>query len=270
MTEATMIEGGRCRLAFTLIELLISIAIIGILAALLLSTLANAKASSKEASCLQNLRQLEVAYQMYAADNGGKLAPNNEELEPGQNPAYNDPATWVSGNMMLPAEATNAAYLRAGKLFPYASQVATYRCPADNTMTNGAPRVRSYSMNSWAGSRTMENEETPYLTFVTDADLSAAPTSQIWIIIDESQKTLDDAWFEVTMNNSQPFARLPANRHGTGYALNFADGHCEVYKLRDPSTFLALQKNGNILPSNGDWIKLKHVTTSPLANVEPR
>jgi prepilin-type N-terminal cleavage/methylation domain-containing protein len=262
MNAAARHYGDDCRHAFTLIELLTSIAIIGILAALLLSVLSNARSSSKEVSCLENLRQLDMAYQMYAADNGGKLAPNIEGVGSDNGAVFNAPNTWVSGSMMNVEEATNFEYLRAGKLFPYASQVAGYHCPADNTVINGAARVRSYSMNSWAGSRLMDTEQTPYLTFVTEADFSAAPTSRIWVIIDESPKTLADGWFEVTMNNTEPFARLPAERHGTGYGLNFADGHCEVYQLRDPSTIRAQQANREIKPTNSDWLKLKQVTTS--------
>src|SRR5208283_2097090 len=62
--------------ALTLTELLVVIAMIALLAALLLPALYNAKANAKQASCLGNLRQLEAAFQMYAADNGGYLAKN--------------------------------------------------------------------------------------------------------------------------------------------------------------------------------------------------
>jgi hypothetical protein len=169
----------------------------------------------------------------------------------------------MGGNMMSPLDATNPAFIRASKLFPYASQTATYHCPADMTTTNRAPRTRSYSMNSWAGSRTMETEEprTNLLTFVTEADLASAPTAGIWIIADENPSTLDDGWFDVTMDNSAPFASFPATRHQNGYGLNFADGHSEIYRLRDPGTLAALKSLKPVSPANADWIKLKQATT---------
>ena len=57
--------------AFSLVELLVVVAVIGILAALLLPTLARGKASAHRVVCVNNLRQLGLATQMYWDDNGG-------------------------------------------------------------------------------------------------------------------------------------------------------------------------------------------------------
>ncbi len=252
--------------AFTLIELLVVIAIIAILAALLLPVLSSAKAGGKEVSCTQNLRQLDLAYQMYAADNGSKLAPNNQTAQ-GTQPSYDNanfgPPVWVNGNMLNAYDASNVVFIKTGKLYPYAPQIQTYHCPADKAVTARSPHNRSYSMNSWAGSRAMESEQTPtnYLTFMTEADLASAPTSRIWLIADEDASTLDYGCFLVTMNNSEPFASLPASRHAKGYTLNFADGHAEVYRLRDPSSIATPRGQKAISPNNADWVKLKQVTT---------
>jgi prepilin-type N-terminal cleavage/methylation domain-containing protein len=64
--------------AFTLIELLVVIAIIGILAAMLLPVLARAKESGRRISCLNNLKQLSLAAQMFVNDNQGNYPPRSE------------------------------------------------------------------------------------------------------------------------------------------------------------------------------------------------
>jgi type II secretory pathway pseudopilin PulG len=236
-----------------LIELLLVIAIIAILASLLMPALATAKFKGKRTACLSNLKQSALSFQMYSADNGGKLARNYPLAESGGN-------CWVLGDMKVSYDATNTAIIRQGKLFPYANQVTLYRCPTDPSRVNDEPRVRSYSMNGWIGSRYMETYQRPsgFRTFVRDSELSAAGPAMLWVIADEHEVSIDDAWFLVTMDDSRPFASFPATRHERGYGLNFADGHAEFYKLRDPPTQLA---DGQTSPYNSDWQRLKQVTT---------
>ncbi len=258
LSPATL-PGGKAKCSrcpgqgFTLIELLLVIAIIAILAAFLMPVLATAQAKGRRTACLNNLKQCAWSFQMYSADNDGKLA-QNFPLRQGES------NSWVLGDMKLTGDSTNLTYIRQGKLFPYASQVALYRCPADPSRTDATPRVRSYSMNGWVGSRYMETYPrlSGFRTFVRDSELSAAGPATTWVIADEHESTIDDAWFLVTMDDSQPFASFPATRHERSYGLAFGDGHAEFYKLRDSRTQSPMSE---VSRDDSDWQRLKAVTT---------
>jgi prepilin-type N-terminal cleavage/methylation domain-containing protein len=245
---------ARPRRAFTLVELLVVIAIIAILAALLLPVFSAARAKGKQTSCLNNLHQLGFALQMYAGDNDGGLVANRPK-----NPVSD---SWVLGNMQLSEQSTNPAGLRQGLLFAYAGQPAVYRCPADWSETGGKPHVRSYSMNGWLGSRYMRTYpgQAGYRTFLRENELATAGPAKIWVMMDEHELSIDDGWFLVTMDDSEPFAGFPATRHNRGYAWNFADGHAEKNRLRDAGT---PSEPGTKMVSyeNSDWVRLKQATT---------
>lgn len=219
---------------FTLIELLVVIAIIAILAAILLPVLDSAKQKAIQASCLNNHKQLAVGWTIYKNDNNGSLVID-DPVTAGILGGTNYPS-WVYGDMtLLSADATNAAMIQQGLLYPEINNVNIYHCPADQPMTH----IRSYSMQA---------QMAPYYEgkqWVTDAahpamynenQIRATSPSDTVVFLDESYNTINDGYFSITVSGPAWSTDLPAYWHTKGCNFSFADGHSEYWRWHDART----------------------------------
>jgi prepilin-type N-terminal cleavage/methylation domain-containing protein/prepilin-type processing-associated H-X9-DG protein len=239
--------------AFTLVELLIVIAIIAILAALLFPALARSKARAQAILCLNNNRQLAFAWTFYSADNGGRLVYNQGgNLSSGAfGVAPTNQPNWVNNVMdwSLASDNTNTAFIGNSLLAPYANDsIPIFKCPADKVLSaqqkqaGWSARVRSVSMNAMVGDvgnllSGNGNVNNPgYRQFLREIDIPNP--SEIFVFLDEHPDSIDDGYFinkpgSGSSTASTEYAEmewldLPASYHNGGATFSFADGHSEL------------------------------------------
>lgn len=215
------------RCAFTLIELLVVIAIIGILAALLLPVLSRAKEKARRTTCLNNQRQLNLAWLMYYGDANDRLILNYVDLSNPQIPISTS-NSWVTGNCTVDSD---PATITTGTLYPLVKTIQVYRCPADNNVVKdtSTPTLRSYSLSGYMNGSADEDAQWGVVPVSTSTQIRN--TSATLTFLDEDASTIDDGHFLYSSTINAWF-NLPSWRHNHGDTLSFADGHGDYWKWR--------------------------------------
>jgi prepilin-type N-terminal cleavage/methylation domain-containing protein len=257
-------EDSQCTFnGFTLIELLVVIAIIAILAAMLLPALTKAKMRATAAACLNNQKQLGLAWTMYSDDNADRMVGFNTWPNPATPGLAIDSSEWRTDTryVTVPPPAgmsrqqqkiflVEIGYRKPdgktdGPLFKYAPNSSIVHCPGDlryklpmGTAALTGPGSGPFGWDSYSGMNGLNGESGARLYKRTQV---LHPSDRIlWAEGADMRGENEGAW--VMNGGTAPnftdaqFGDSPAAFHITSASFSFADGHCLMRKWLDGTT----------------------------------
>ncbi len=260
-TATGTLESKVVRAAFTLVELLVVIAVIGILAAILLPVLNSAKVRAQGIQCVNNLKEMAMGWQVYADENGGHYAVNASSTPDLSAPIGETAANpgWVAGMILTTSTPDNTnteklvgpAYAPFGSMGGYVKTPGVYHCPGDPSVDPGyhSPRVRSISMNGWVnpGQTNVAADywDMPFKKFAQSGDFHGISPTDVFVFLDENYNSINDGWFEVSVDGYNADGSVDASQVGIGDVpaayhnlcgtFSFADGHAELHRWQGGS-----------------------------------
>jgi len=257
---------NRCSQAFTLVELLVIIAVLSLLGTFLLPAFAQSEKSQTIAvRCLENHAQLIKAWQMYAVDSEDFVV-NNYTI-PGIQSAISKwkasgvSDTWAPNLMTFTVgsgsdsmSTTNTALAQSGLLVPYHRNIEDYRCPTDHFLSKAQKtggwnaRLRSVSMNSnWGRSDPAEPKSGIDSSWTYGSAFrqwhrlaEVRKPADRYVFVDEHADSINDGFFILSWGSgtgeypptsaSGTWGDIPGFYHHNATPFGFADGHTEMKK----------------------------------------
>lgn len=231
------------RNGFTLIELLVVIAIIAVLMSILMPTLKRAREQGQRAACLSNLKQLQLAWIMYADENGDRVVCSEAGPITGTwRSQFGHPWVgqvwandWTQGGQL--PEDRQIEGIQAGALWPYVPEVKLYKCP-----TGYRGELMTYAMLISNNGRSVDGspqftrrsqfpDPAHRLTFIDEG--LASPDAY-------ATRYVQPMWWD-----------QPVTRHGDGTNFAYVDGRAEYHKWRGLET--VQQGRNNVRTWVGDF-----------------
>lgn len=232
--------------AFTLVELLVVMTIIGALMMLASPALSYARQSSEQTVCQSNIRQVVIGWTMYPIDHSTKIV----------NGMPDDANGWVQTG-------PGTAPIEGGKIFTYIGDAMVFNCPSD-----WVGNERSFSIvaplrgEHWDTHIKYPNDE--WIQSGTDQfDHILDPAKQLVLLEEYDYRDWNlGSWIMYAREGYEGrWIDYMATFHNNGTTMSFADGHAEYWVWDDPDTLYASQNEQFFLtdPGSVDWQRVRDV-----------
>ncbi len=214
---------------FTLLDLLVVISIIALLMTILLPSLAKAQDQSMRLHCAANLKNLTIAWTIYADDNKGKLCSGDTELSILGN-------CWVKEGTMIPGNdiGGTAQAIREGALWEYIGQLESYRCKSDKSGL-----LRSYCISRAMNGATCTCQEDHVNPYRMLSEITRISEKMVFVDAASRERWIEGSFapFRETEPNEPTWYVRPSRtitaRHSKGFNASFADAHCQWFRYKD-------------------------------------
>jgi hypothetical protein len=241
------------RHAFTRLDAAAIIAVLSLLALIAFPAITRNAFAATGITCVGNLGKMNLAWQLYSADNGGEIMNNLGSLS-----GTIADKTYLNWNHNLmdwttnPSN-TNRTLMATSKLYPYLENTTTptpFKCPADRFISAQqsqagwtAGRLRSYSMNGFMGAFATDTNDISYrgqnflgANFRQFIMTSAIVRPEHTItFLDEHPDSINDGYF-INVPNATQWYDLPGSHHNGAGGFSFADGRVEMHSWFSAAT----------------------------------